>query len=104
MALCSPGNGAVRISATAASGLPLRLGVGWISKEFLATMFAAKIECLSVVVGVDRGGFVNGHPTDGVFGSGYYIVHGDLVFLGYLLFSSRTCAISVQGKVVGSSG
>ena len=76
---------AVRISTTAPSRLPLRLSR--IGKEFFPTMFAAKIKCLSVAVGVDRGGFVNGHPTDGIFGSGYCIVHDDLVFLGCLLFS-----------------
>ena len=73
------------ILPTAASGLSLRLGVGGIGNEFLAAMFAAKIECLSIAVGVDRGGLVNGHPTDGIFGSGFCSVHNDLVFLGYLL-------------------
>ena len=73
---------AVRVSATAASGLSGRLFVGGIGKEFLATMFAAKIECLSIAVGVDGSGFVNGHSTDGVFGDGYCIGHDDLVFIG----------------------
>lgn len=71
--------------ATAAAGLSFRLAVGWIGKEFLATMFAAEIECFASTLGVDRGGLVNGHPTDGIFGSGFCSVHDDLVFLGYLL-------------------
>jgi hypothetical protein len=85
MVVCVVRGAAVRISATAAAGLFLRLGVGWIGKEFLATMFAAEIECLSIAVGVDRGGLVNGHATDGVFSGRCCIVHDDLVFLGYLL-------------------
>ena len=48
-------------------------------------MFAAKIECLSIAVGVNGGGLVNGHPTDGVFGNGYCIVHGNINFRGLSL-------------------
>ena len=59
---------AVLALATAAAGLSLRFGVGGLGKEFLATMFAAKIECISIADCVDRGGLVNGHPTDRVFG------------------------------------
>jgi hypothetical protein len=44
-------------------------------------MFAAKVERLSIALGVDRGGLVYGHSADGVFGLGFCLVHGHLPWL-----------------------
>jgi len=44
-------------------------------------MFAAKVERLSIAVGLDRSRFINRHAAEGVFGFGFRIVHGQVPLL-----------------------
>ncbi len=73
---------------TATSGLVLRLGIGGRGQKLSPAVFAAKVECFSVAVGVDRGGLVHGHAADGVFGHRFRFIHGLVTFLGVVAIVS----------------
>ena len=64
------------MSPAATARLLCGLCIGRHGQEFLATMFAAKVKCLSIAVRVNSGGFVNGHSADWILGGGLGIVHG----------------------------
>jgi hypothetical protein len=68
-------------SFTSASSLVRRLYTDGCSKKLLPTVFAAKVELLSIAFGMDCGCFVNGHPADGVFGHGIRFFHGHVPFM-----------------------
>lgn len=59
----------------ATSRFALGLGFAGCGHEFLPTMVAAEIKRLSIAFGMESGGFVHGHPADGVFGYGFRFIH-----------------------------
>ena len=71
----------VRSLSTAASRLALRLSTGGSGEKFLPAVVAAKVERLSIGFGVESGGFVHGHSTDGVFGHGLQFLYGHVSLL-----------------------
>ncbi len=66
---------------TAATEFFIRLGISGSGQEFLPAVLAAEVEHFSIALGVDRSRFINGHATDGVFGFGFRIVHGQVRLL-----------------------
>jgi hypothetical protein len=67
--------------STAASKLTLGLSTGGRGQKLLPTVFAAKVERLSIAFGVESGCFVHGHSADRVFGDGFRFFHGHVPFL-----------------------
>ncbi|MPN51199.1 hypothetical protein SDC9_198841 [bioreactor metagenome] len=70
----------VPVLSTAAARLALRLGTGGGGQKLLSAVVAAKVEHLSIALGVESGGFVHGHSADGVFGHGFRFFHGHVSF------------------------
>jgi hypothetical protein len=68
-------------TTAAATGITLRLSTGGGGQKLLPTVFAAKVERLSIALGVDRSRFINRHAADGIFDFGFRIVHSQVPLL-----------------------
>jgi hypothetical protein len=70
-----------RMLSTAASRLSVRLSTAGRGQKLLPAVVAAKVEPLSVALGVESGCFVHSHSADGVFGYGFRFFHDHVPFL-----------------------
>jgi len=70
-----------RMLSTAASRLSIRLSTDGRGQKLFPAVVAAKVERLSIALGVESGCFVHGHSADGVFGHGFRFFHGHVPFL-----------------------
>jgi hypothetical protein len=67
--------------SAAASRLVLRRSPGGRGQKLLPTMVAAKVERFAISFNVKSCCFVHGHSADGVFGHGFWFIHGHSPFL-----------------------